>query len=183
MVRSCIFLKMQYFNVELLDAMKREGFTKLAKAYKNCKDVDVGFKRCGNVLVALRLPPRNETTLHRFVDNRKYAKFRAKYIPEVIFVYDLGFDVMIPKKQHHWQSVAIVYEVGKQAHPDKYDPEGYNVCSHGIHFFLTLEAAICYDFGISYWDDNGRLVINIFTDIVEHCIYKMKLEKKFILTM
>jgi len=171
---------MEYFNVELLNALKKDGFTTLATAYENCKDIDVGFKRCGNALVALRLPARDETTFGRFVHNPSHAKFRAKYIPEVLFVYNVETDKMIPKILHHWQGIAIVYEVGKQAHPDKYDPEKDNVCSHGIHFYLTLESVICYDpyTGCSFGDNVGPLTYYQFQNVIKHCIVKLKCEKK-----
>ena len=33
------------------------------------------------------------------------------------------------------------YEAGKEVLPDKWDPDRWNECSHGIHFFITREEA------------------------------------------
>ena len=164
------FRQMKYFNVELLEALKKAGMKTLATAYENCKDMDVGFKRCGDTIVALRLPSEDDTTLKRHVYNPQYAKFRAKYIPEVVFVYYPMTKSMISKKRHIWSNTEIVYEEGKQAFPDKYDPNPYNVCSHGIHFYLTLEAAICHS--SDFWTHDGQQRI-LFTNVINQCIYNL----------
>ena len=37
-----------------------------------------------------------------------------------------------------------VYEVGKMVHPDSFDENRWNECSHGIHFFMDKQDAIEY---------------------------------------
>src|SRR5580700_9193907 len=60
----------------------------------------------------------------------------------------------------------FVYTVGQIVSEPRYDPDQSEVCTQGIHFFLTEEAA--YHFGyiecltpengvVKSWSDNGRL--------------------------
>lgn len=158
---------MECFNAELVAELRVNNFPNLATAYQNCKDIDVGFKRCGNTIVALQLPPREDTTLNRkgIVDKR-YAKFRAKYCPQVLFICDLYSDTMLCQKNHCYEptwtkSVPIVYEVGQRVEPDKYDLNMDAICSNGIHFYLSLEAALCHNSSTGntdYWTWDGEKI-------------------------
>jgi len=163
---------MQCYNAELVGELKLHDFNNLATAYENCKDMDVGFKRCGNTIVALQLPPIEDTTLNRrgIVDKR-YAKFRAKYCPRVVFICDLYEDAMVPKKTHYYhpswtKPVEIVYQVGQRVEPDMYDRDMDNICSHGIHFYLSLEAALSHDpetGNTNYWMWDGQAFVSTKT--------------------
>jgi hypothetical protein len=39
---------------------------------------------------------------------------------------------------------SIIYRAGCRITADSFDDDRWNVCSHGIHFFLTKEEAIAY---------------------------------------
>jgi len=135
---------MDYFHPELVQHLVNGGHPILAKAYEACKDKKMGFKRCGYHIVAMQLPPKEDTTLNREIgsEDRRQAKFRAKYIPNVEFIYHLWARRMMEYVWHRWETTAIDYIQGKDVHPDLYDDDLTTVCSHGIHFYLTLEAAL-----------------------------------------
>lgn len=38
----------------------------------------------------------------------------------------------------------LIYELGKTVKPDSFDPNRFNECSHGIHFFMTEQEALDY---------------------------------------
>ena len=40
----------------------------------------------------------------------------------------------------------LIYRVGEMVYPDEWDPNRWNECSHGIHFFLTKEEALYWRF-------------------------------------
>lgn len=42
----------------------------------------------------------------------------------------------------------VVYKVGETVYPDGWDPDRWNECSQGIHFFMTREEAVEYKIGI-----------------------------------
>lgn len=39
---------------------------------------------------------------------------------------------------------SLIYELGKIVKPDSFDPNRFNECSHGIHFFMTEQEALDY---------------------------------------
>lgn len=39
----------------------------------------------------------------------------------------------------------LIYELGKTVKPDSFDPNRFNECSHGIHFFMTEQEALDYN--------------------------------------
>jgi hypothetical protein len=53
------------------------------------------------------------------------------------------------------------YEVGKLVKPDYFNPNLDEICTNGIHYFLTLKAATNYENGICIiegikYDDDGQ---------------------------
>lgn len=42
----------------------------------------------------------------------------------------------------------FIYKVGKTVYPDQWDPNRWDECSQGIHFFMTREEAVEYEWGI-----------------------------------
>jgi len=158
---------MQYYDPWFVDFLIEHGHPKLAEHYKENQDKNMGFKRCGDCIVGLSLPDAKEdTNLHRCdVMDRRFAKFRARFVV-VVFIYNQIAKEFISQKHHifypidSWKTpTPIVYEVGTCAFPDSYDPNLRKVCSHGIHFFLSLQAAVCYnnnDPGAFGWHRNGK---------------------------
>jgi hypothetical protein len=82
-------------------------------------------------------------------------------------IYDLLFQKTVNSIMHYTESCFVPktitrYEVGSYVKPDWFDNNLNSICSHGIHYFLTLEAALSYrpDIGCCWidgkeFDDNG----------------------------
>ena len=158
---------MDYFDATLVQELKTHRPV-LANAYANCKDKHVGFKRCGEYLLGLQLPTKDEdSNLIRVVKDRKYAKYRARFVT-VEFIYDINRKTLVKQIDHRWYNFGgwrtnITYTTGQINFPDTYD-SSLEVCSHGIHFYLSLEAAICHS--LNYWNDHGKKVeFDVPTDV------------------
>ncbi len=143
---------------------------------------DVVFKRCTfenkyDCIVILKKPSENfqcNETRQNIV-NKKFAKFRCNGLITVA-IYDLlhkkfinGFSHFVyVESREGW---SIQYRVGKLSVPNSYNKNIEEICTHGIHYFLSLEAALCYKDGFvtqrfangikHYYNHNGKLV---FTD-------------------
>lgn len=57
----------------------------------------------------------------------------------------------------------FVYKVGETVYPDGWNPDRWNECSRGIHFFMTRKEAVEYEFWGIYpvksWDSNETHLI------------------------
>ena len=54
----------------------------------------------------------------------------------------------------------MAYKEQNIAEADFFDPDLTTICAPGIHFFLSLEAALCWNSHQrtnDYWDSNGAL--------------------------
>ena len=121
----------------------------------------IGYKKCENDrIVKMRILGKNNED-RPGISDRKCAQFRCGKV-EVLSIYDMCdnnilYDFAISK----WDS-GFVYKVGKIAIADFFDPDLAQVCSNGIHYFLT-EFRACYfneavinDLRL-YWGPNGTI--------------------------
>ena len=83
-------------------------------------------------------------------DAKRYSatsrKCRAsKAIPiEFLFINGLKSDIA---KAHSWYKTDFIYELDKPVTPkEKFNEDRWNECSSGIHFFMTFEDAVPYNF-------------------------------------
>ncbi len=120
------------------------------------------FKRCGEYIVILKKPQQifkcNE--MRKDVKDKKYAKFRCNglYVVDVIHSLTLKHNKDI---LHRSPFMWIRYEVNQFVTPDFYTENIDIICGHGIHYFLSLEAAY-YECVIEngrhlQFRDNGQL--------------------------
>ena len=167
-IKKNFVFEMEYFHPTLVQDLVKCEHPILAKAYEACKDKRMGFKRCHNAIVGLLLPPMEDTTLNRPLrsEDRRRAKFRAKYILNVEFIYFPLAKQLIPYKKHSWNTTEIVYVQGQKVYPDSYDPDPLTICSHGIHFYLTLEAALGHDSGWEWRFELEAIAIRNFLNYV-----------------
>lgn len=122
-----------------------------------------------------------------------YAKFRCKQA-KVISIYSVTADptYAICEKNQFTQGVSLKersfkYVVGQQVDVPNYDNNIDNICSAGIHFFLTEKAAYYWanTSTNSVWHHNGRIKIchidNPITNITtfEQFYYNGTLQKQF----
>jgi antitoxin component YwqK of YwqJK toxin-antitoxin module len=136
------------------------------------------YKVCSNNLVVMQKLISTLTNEDRKVINSKYAKYRASELKviEIINIHDTNKKVS--KIKNNYNGTEIIYELDKIIYPDEYDTS-LNVCSHGIHYFKTIEPALfymirSYDYtGIHYkWDDDGELLSRIeYLNGVKNGIY------------
>jgi hypothetical protein len=124
------------------------------------------FKKCKNAIydydcVIIMMKPENikcNELRHGIVD-KNFAKFRCNGLITVA-IYDLHRKKFI-NVLGHCGIKYICYEVGKLAKPDKYKENISLIYASGIHYFLSLEAALGYKDGIiQYVQDGERNVYN-----------------------
>ena len=91
-----------------------------------------GWKKCsGNVIVKLLIPEKAK---------RSHGSERKCRASEVVVLDILGADVAYSGGGYK----RAEYRKGETVTPDEWDEDRWNVCSHGIHFFLTKIEAIEY---------------------------------------
>lgn len=132
----------------------------------NLIDSNFVFKSCGiNWIVVLEKLPDTQTNEGRDdIVDKQYAKHRADKL-KVIMI----FNKRNPKKTKDEISSSVyllsnlIYKVNKIVYSDSFDPNVNFVCSHGIHYFLTIAPAYYYETQISSpddifmsWYDNGQ---------------------------
>jgi hypothetical protein len=92
------------------------------------------------------------------------AKFRCNGL-NVVLIYDLvsqSTEISIIHETNYWGFLTY-YEIGGFVEPDQFDYDLDEICTHGIHYFLTLRAAMSYNIqqgccfidGISF-NSNGK---------------------------
>ncbi len=104
----------------------------------------IGYKRCGYYVVKLKIIGENNENRDNVVDScKKYAKFRAsKAFVEEIFNLNGGVSNISEVRSNYDSD--FVYEKGKVVEVKDYDICETEVCSTGIHYFLSFEAAKFY---------------------------------------
>ena len=90
----------------------------------------IGWGKKAGVIVKMRVPPDAKRT-----GNIKNRKCRSEWV-EVLAVENENQSTMVVNQ---WGST--IYKAGEIARPQAYDPNGFEDCAHGIHFFLTRQEA------------------------------------------
>ena len=128
----------------------------------------IGYKKCrGDKIVKLEILGKHNEMRPNVADN-KYAKFRCEKA-KVLQIYDMH-DVHNPVITYRWaQSIEKknFYYIADEIMETKFNEDITKVCSKGIHYFLTEEAAFYYDYephngmSKSYYD-NGQLHAKVY---------------------
>jgi hypothetical protein len=130
------------------------------------------FKKCkslpsGNDCIVMLEKPSNDFSCNesRTVFNKNRAKFRCNGLL-VKIIFDLMLNIELSCIVHEtivcYTTHRTHYEVGCIVKPNYFDTNLDKICTFGIHYFLTLKAAIGYDSnkgcciidGVEY-DSNG----------------------------
>lgn len=129
-------------------------------------DIIKVYKSAGDFIIELIINKADRNNLNRNVHDKNYAKYRIerafvdkiyhkfnnkKELTEIISDWDANFK----------------YRKGEYVTEITYDPDIDNVCTTGIHFYLTFEAAYYHNFGYpnnytgeyKSWYSNGRLEV------------------------
>jgi antitoxin component YwqK of YwqJK toxin-antitoxin module len=119
---------------------------------EECKKYEgMMFKRCSKFIVILQKPLENFqcNEMRKNIKDKNYAKFRCNGAKVIDILHSETLEHK--KKISHFRNgatnteIATVYEVDKLVTPDYFDKNIEDICTHGIHYFLSLEAAFYYD--------------------------------------
>jgi hypothetical protein len=123
------------------------------KVFQDCNSNHV-FKKCHDNLTGHDCIVMLEKPLTGFicnesrksVINKDMAKFRCNGLI-VILIYDVVSQKTVSQilhKPNHWGGLTT-YKVGEMVRPNRFDDDLDEICTCGIHYFLTLKAAMSYD--------------------------------------
>jgi antitoxin component YwqK of YwqJK toxin-antitoxin module len=128
-------------------------------------DPDCVYKKCKNrwIVVMKPLPSTRTNESRDNVRDPGYAKFRADKLKVLVI-----FSIFDPSKKmraiiNKFGKIKIKYKVTKIVRPNKFDNNLNIICSGGVHYFKSLEAAFFY--GKRHiksghwrsWYDNGQI--------------------------
>ena len=127
----------------------------------------VGYKRCGDYVVKLEIFGENNGHRNNVVEScKKYAKFRtSKALVQEIFNLDKSVSNVSEVKSDY--DTNFVYKKDEFVEVENFDKDLNEVCSEGIHYFLSFEAAKFYagrpaskDYTGEWkeFDENGQLL-------------------------
>jgi hypothetical protein len=114
--------------------------------FKKCKSIESDHE----FMVMLEKPKIGfqSNEFRNWVYDKSMAKFRCNGL-KVVVIFDLVDKITIDSIRHPTiilQELTItIYKVGEFVEPDCFDLRLENVCSNGIHYFLTPKAAKSYN--------------------------------------
>ncbi len=97
----------------------------------------VAWKKVGVVIVKLRVPAEAKRS------SATTRKCRCEFA-EVLELQNLDGTPYEDDKVVNSKYKTTIYKVGEIVHPDSWDDDRWNECSHGIHFFITRDEAVRY---------------------------------------
>ena len=97
----------------------------------------IAWKKVGEVIVKLRIPSEAKRS------SATTRKCRCEFA-EVLELQNLDGTPYKDDKVVNDNYVKTIYKVGEIVHPDSWDDNRWNECSHGIHFFMTRDEAVRY---------------------------------------
>ena len=97
----------------------------------------IAWKKVGEVIVKLRIPSEAKRS------SATTRKCRCEFA-EVLELQNLDGTPYKDDKVVNDNYVETIYKVGEIVHPDSWDDNRWNECSHGIHFFITRDEAVRY---------------------------------------
>lgn len=97
----------------------------------------IAWKKVGEVIIQLRIPAEAKRS------SATSRKCRCEYA-EVLELQNLDGTLYEDDKIVNYNHVETIYKVGEIVHPDSWDDDRWNECSHGIHFFVTRDEAVRY---------------------------------------
>ena len=95
------------------------------------------FKKCGSYIIELLIPQDAKRC------SATTRKCRASYTKVVAITNMDGSQAEVDHVTNHAYE-PIEYKIGEYVHPDSFDDDRWNECSHGIHFFINRQEAVEY---------------------------------------
>lgn len=90
------------------------------------------FKKCGSYIIELLIPQDAKRC------SATTRKCRASYAKVVAITNMDGSQAEVDHVTNHAYE-PIEYKIGEYVHPDSFDDDRWNECSHGIHFSSTAK--------------------------------------------
>jgi hypothetical protein len=150
-----------------LDKIKEKYKTYLESSkyvFKYCKEYSyINHKYNDTIIILQKLEDTLTNESRKDVVDEKYAKFRANKLL-VVLIFDIN-DLNIEYESIiNILQIKTIYKKGEIVFPDNFDKNLNKVCSNGIHYFKTIDAAFYYS-GIQsgytgIWirsNDNGQI--------------------------
>lgn len=127
------------FRDALFDNIETNEFTRMGIPM-TCPDTGsfIGWKAGRNYIIKLEIPEDAERSSS---NSRKCRCSKAK----VLEIQSLTDETILHDEDMSFRG-GLIYRVGEMVYPDEWDPNRWNECSHGIHFFLTKEEALYWRF-------------------------------------
>jgi hypothetical protein len=75
----------------------------------------------------------------------KYNNFRKCRVPKAYVVSITDCDGKLTYSAASYEDAYFIYKVGSIVVPDSFDSNPDEICTHGIHVFLSREEAVAYD--------------------------------------
>lgn len=117
------------------------------------------YKSCHNYVVRMLKLSDTITNESRYgVHNKKFAKFRGSKFLVTHIVDKLNPSVAIEQITNSQSSRITTYKINEIVIPDKFDTSLDRVCTNGIHYFLSIEAAFYYDLLLFFPTYTGELI-------------------------
>ena len=95
------------------------------------------FKKCGSYIIELLIPQDAKRC------SATTRKCRDSYAKVVAITNMDGSQAEVDHVTNHAYE-PIEYKIGEYVHPDSFDDDRWNECSHGIHFFINRQEAVEY---------------------------------------
>ena len=98
----------------------------------------IGWKKVAGYLVKLEIPEDAE----RSSATTSICRCDKAKVLDIICTSD--DNPLKPQEITNFHYTKTIYKVGEMVYADSFDPNRWNECSHGIHFFINKQDAINY---------------------------------------
>jgi antitoxin component YwqK of YwqJK toxin-antitoxin module len=128
------------------------------------------YKFCGNhiketIIVMQKLSETRDNEIRVNIYDSNFAKFRASHLL-VVLILDINNPDIEYESTDNRDFEYTLYEKEKIVYPDSFDPDLDKICSNGIHYFKSIDAAFYfaiyhkknqnYSGKVIYCNDDGR---------------------------
>jgi hypothetical protein len=149
------------FQEKKMEILKEYEKQDLGYVFKRCTYLDSIFNVVHDCVLVLQKPPSNFkcNEMRSCIVNNRCAKFRCNGLITVA-IYDLLSSLFITYLNHRVDTGSnikdIEYKVNELTIPDDYEEDIEEICAPGIHYFLSLDAALLFEDGnVCGYNENG----------------------------
>jgi antitoxin component YwqK of YwqJK toxin-antitoxin module len=146
--------------------MSLENIKKIYQDYTydpDCVYKSLNYQNKIYMIILQKLPDTKTNELRNMIANQEFAKFRASHLKVLkifnIEIPEIEYDSCINSTRKN-----LDYKKNEIVYPDEFDNDLNRVCTTGIHYFKSIDAAFYYMIPENYtgthyeYDDYGRRV-------------------------